>query len=74
MIKKQYFQKLKCFTKYQLYDAHPVWGFENTKSRGRNVEKFIYRQNLILLNTGKLEHFNVYNGSTSTTDFTLCSN
>ncbi len=57
------------------FNAHNIiWGSSNTNTRGKNIENFIDQQNLILHNTGKPTHFNVYNGNTSAIDLVLSTN
>ncbi len=57
------------------FNAHnSLWGSTFTNDRGRNIEKFIDRHSLTLLNNGAKTHFTSPNGNFSAIDVTICSN
>ena len=52
---------------------HTLWGDSTTNSRGRSLERFLFTNNLIILNSDRPTHFDMRTQSFSCLDLSLCS-
>lgn len=52
---------------------HALWGSQHTDQRGYEIERFLLRDQITLLNTGEPTHFSIHNGSFSAIDLTFAS-
>lgn len=56
------------------FNAHnTLWRSQTTNIRGQNIEKFLHKTDVVLLNTGKNTHFNSYSGNFSAINLSICS-
>ncbi len=56
------------------FNSHnPLWGSRKIDARGREIEKFLSAPHIALLNDGTSTRFDVYSGTSTAIDLTLCS-
>ena len=52
---------------------HSLWGSTDTNDKGRNIEEFITKHDLVLMNDKSLTYIHPATGSYSSLDLTICS-